>query len=291
LRGGAGVPGDWGMRVSTDNGQDQLSDAVKPQLEAIFALVGRWQARVQSEVPGEPSAGSSLRGDDDAAHPYEISYAVHGALVSAVDHLDALRALVADAHVVHARATFTLMRAAIENAATAVWLLGPSSRDERILRRLRLAWADSRDLEKAVLRAGQQPPLSKQGWKTKLETVAQARSMASAQIATITRDQPTFTSIVEAAGSDAGPEGLDSDLALVCWMVASGMAHARLWAALSSVLDRTDVPGASTPATKVMRLSASDTALAAIAQVATSMTAAGWRLYDQRRSDPRQPAT
>jgi hypothetical protein len=175
---------------------------------------------------------------------------VHGALVSAVDHLDALRALVADAHVVHARAAFTLMRAAIENAATAVWLLGPSSRDERILRRLRLAWADSRDL-----------------------------------------DQPTFTSIVEAAGSDAWPEGLSSDLSLVCWMVASGMAHARLWAALSSVMDRTDVPGASTPATTVMRLSASDTALAAIAQVATSMTAAGWRLYDQRRSDPRQPAT
>jgi hypothetical protein len=63
------------MRVSTDSGQDQLSDAVKPQLKAVFAL-------------------------------------------------------------------------------TAVWLLGPSSRDERILRRLRLAWADSRDLEKAVLRAG-----------------------------------------------------------------------------------------------------------------------------------------
>jgi hypothetical protein len=78
------------------------------------------------------------------------------------------------------------MRAALENSSTAVWLLGPSSRDERILRRLRLAWADSRDLEKAALRTGQQPPLSRDGWKTKLEAVAQARSMNSDQVAAIT---------------------------------------------------------------------------------------------------------
>ena len=94
-------------------------------------------------------------GDDAAAHPYEISHAVHSALASAVEHLDALRVLVADAHVVHARTPFTLMRAALENSSTAVWLLGPSSRDERIVRRLRLAWADSRDVEKAALRTGQ----------------------------------------------------------------------------------------------------------------------------------------
>jgi hypothetical protein len=143
-------------------------------------------------------------------------------------------------------------------------------------------------LEKAALRAGQQPPLSGAGWKTKLETVAQARSMTSAQVASITRDRPTFTTIVETAGSEAGDEALTSDLSLVCWMVASGIAHARLWAALSSVLDRTDVPGASTPVAAAIRLSASDKALAAIAGVTTSMTSAGWRLYDRRCSDLRR---
>jgi hypothetical protein len=71
-------------------------------------------------------------------------------------------------------------------------------------------------------------------------------------------------------------------------MVASGIAHARLWAALSSVLDRTDVPGASTPVAAAIRLSASDKALAAIAGVTTSMTSAGWRLYDRRCSDLRR---
>lgn len=276
------------MHVNASNGQEQLSDAVKPQLEAVFALASQWQARAQSTAPHEPEAGSSLRGDDDGAHPYEISYAVHGALISAVDHLDALRALVADAHVLHARTPFTLMRAALENSATAVWLLGSSSRDERILRRLRLAWADSRDLEKAAVRAGQQPPLSRDGWKAKLEAVAQARGMNSDQVSAITKMAPTFTSIVETAGNEAQDEDLTGDLSLVCWMVASGIAHARLWAALSNVLDRTDVPGASTPVAAAMRLSASDKALAAVASVTTSMIAEGWRLYDQRSSDIRR---
>jgi hypothetical protein len=112
--------------------------------------------------------------------------------------------------------------------------------------------------------------------------------MTSAQVASITRDRPTFTTIVETAGSEAGDEALTSDLSLVCWMVASGIAHARLWAALSSVLDRTDVPGASTPVAAAIRLSASDKALAAIAGVTTSMTSAGWRLYDRRCSDLRR---
>jgi hypothetical protein len=74
-------------------------------------------------------------------------------------------------------------------------------------------------------------------------------------------------------------------------MAASGIAHAMLWAALSSILDRTDVPGASTPTATAMRLSASDKALTAIASVTTSMILAGWRLYDQRSSELRPPAT
>jgi hypothetical protein len=161
------------MQVS--NGQ-QLGNEAKPALQAIFVRASQWQARSQSVTAG-PEAGSSLREDDDATHPYEISHAAHGALVSASDHLDALRALVADAHVVHARASFTLLRAALENSSTAVWLLGPPDRDERILRRLRLQWADSRDLETATLRAGQQPRLSRDEWKAKLEAVASARGM------------------------------------------------------------------------------------------------------------------
>jgi YVTN family beta-propeller protein len=79
---------------------------------------------------------------------------------------------------------------------------------------------------------------------------------------------------VESAGNEARVDGLTGDVSLFCWRVASGIAHARLWASLTSVLDRTDLPGASSPNTTAMRLSASDRALAVIAGVTTSMIGA-----------------
>jgi hypothetical protein len=261
------------------SGGQELSDSVKPLLEAVFALARKWHARADGPDAG-PAPGSSLRADDDAAHPYEISHAAHGALVSAVDNLDALRALVADAHVVHAQAPFTLLRAALENSATAVWLLGPSSREDRLLRRLRLQWADSLDGENIAKRAGQEPSLPRSGWKSKLETVARASGMAGPQVALVTGRAPSYSSIVETAGNEAKSDSLTGDISLVCWMMASGIAHAKLWASLS-VLDRTALPSASSPTTAAMRLSASDKALAMIATVTASMITAGWRLYDE----------
>jgi hypothetical protein len=99
----------------------ELSEEVKLQLLKIFTLIGGWRQRMQAR-PAQPAAGSSLLNDDQATYPYLMSQAVSGALVSATHHLDALRTLIQDAHVVHARAPFTLLRAALENSATAVWL-------------------------------------------------------------------------------------------------------------------------------------------------------------------------
>lgn len=140
------------------------------------------------------------------------------------------------------------------------------------------------------MRIAQQPPLSRDGWKAKLEAVARTRGMTSEQVAAITRGRPTFTSIVETGGNEVQADDLTGDVCLMCWTVASGIAHARLWAALSAVLDRTDIPGASSGAT-AMRLSASDKALAVIGGVTASMTRAGWRLLGERSRDLRRSAT
>jgi hypothetical protein len=268
------------------SGQGQLSDTVRRQLAAIFTLVSEWRKRTQA-VLLPPAAGSSLSGDDEVAHPCEPSHAVGGALVSAADHMDALRALVQDAHVVHARAPFTLLRAALENSATAVWLLAPANRNERILRRLRLQWADSCDLENAALPAGAQPPLSRAGWKDKLEAIARARSLPGEQAATITGQLFSYGSVVKTAASEAQDDELTGEVALLCWMAASGIAHARLRAALSSVLDRPEVPGAPQGAA-AMKLSASDKALAVIAGVTTLVIREGWRLAGERGRSYRQ---
>lgn len=265
----------------TQAGQDQLSDEVKRQLVQMFELVSRWRGRTQAVSPA-PTIGSSLGKDDKVTDPYHLSHAVVGALVSAVDHLDAVRALVQDAGVVHARAPFTLLRAALENSATAVWLIAPASRDERVLRRLRLQWGDALDGEKACGLVAAEPPLSRAGWKAKLEGVARARGLSDEQVAAVTGRKATFSEIVKTAGDEARGSDLTGQNALFCWMAASGIAHARLWAVLSSVLDRAEVPGALENPVGLM-LSASDKAVAAIAGVTTLMAIEGWRLLDERR--------
>jgi hypothetical protein len=257
----------------------QLGEEAKHHLVTVFSAVDMWRQRTQLASPA-PEAGSSLRKDDEVTHPYQLSHAVGGALLSAVDHLDALRALVQNAHVVHARAPLTLLRAALENAAIAVWLLAPTQRDERVLRRLRLQWDDSRDGERADSLMGAESRLSRDEWRDTLEGVARARGLAEVQISAVTRQKAMFSSIVRTAGDEA--RGLTGRDALFAWMAASGIAHARLWAVLSPVLSRVEVPGAVEGNVGLM-LSASDRALVLISGITARMVGEGWRLFDERR--------
>ena len=103
--------------AESDGGE--LSEEAGRELLKIFTLAGIWRQRMQAR-PVQPAAGSSLLEDDQATYPYVMSRAAGGALVSATDDMDALGTLIQDAHIVHARAPFTLLRAALENSATAV---------------------------------------------------------------------------------------------------------------------------------------------------------------------------
>jgi hypothetical protein len=114
----------------TETYSGELSYEAKRALSRLFPLIAQWRKRMES-TPTPPEPGSSLLKDDQAVHPYLVSQAVSAQFVSAADHWDALRALLQDAQIVHARAPFTLLRAAIENSAAAVWLLAPTRRDIR----------------------------------------------------------------------------------------------------------------------------------------------------------------
>ncbi|MGW6914708.1 hypothetical protein ACWGB8_12965 [Kitasatospora sp. NPDC054939] len=99
--------------------------------------------------------GSPLAGDDAKTDPHQLSHSAHHALVVAADHLQALAALVRGTEKdgvremqLHSYAPFTLLRAALENAARAVWLLGPAARSERVRRCLTMHLADLASMEK-----------------------------------------------------------------------------------------------------------------------------------------------
>src|SRR5262249_16103806 len=61
----------------------------------VLSKADAWAKRVNAAAapPPGPAPHSSLRGDDDQAHPYEVSHAVWLLLGGAVDHLCCLRAL------------------------------------------------------------------------------------------------------------------------------------------------------------------------------------------------------
>jgi hypothetical protein len=148
--------------------------------------------------------------------------------VSAVDHLDAVRALVQDAGILHARAPFTLLRAALENSATAVWLLAPANRNERVLRRLRLQWADALNGEVAHQVLGAALRLSHDGWKGKLQAEACARGLPDEQVQAVTGRPVSYSGIVKAAGDEAQGCDLTGQDASFCWMLSSGIDGAQV---------------------------------------------------------------
>jgi hypothetical protein len=247
-------------------------------MEKALDTVKVWSERVHLPCPA-PAPGSSLAADDAAARPYEVSSAVVGGLVSAVDHLDALRVLVVEAAVVHSRAPYTLLRAALENAATAVWLLAPANRKERVLRRLRLKWADYHDHVQASALTDE--PMHE--WlpkvKIQLREIAENRGMDQDQIKRVTDRPPSLGSIVETAGEEL--DGLSGRKARFFWAVGSGIAHDRDWATLAGLQSaKTHV---THDGVAHGRFSASGPALIAITHSALLMTAKGWRLFDQRR--------
>ena len=105
-------------------------------IEPMFDEVERWRERMVA-TPLEVQTGSLLADDDAATGCFQTSHAALGALHTATDHLHSLRTLVRDAGWLHTYAPFTLCRTALECAATAVWLLAPEARQERIIRQPR----------------------------------------------------------------------------------------------------------------------------------------------------------
>jgi hypothetical protein len=257
-----------------------LSEASQQVLTKVFRMVEIWRERIQADAQS-PAAGSSLRKDDEVTDPYRLSQAVNMALLSAVDHFEALRVVVQEAGVMPARAVFTLLRAALENAAIAVWLLAHPNRDERVLRLLRLQWADVLDEIQALELVGASPPMPRDDRKGELQEIARARGLSQEQVSQVTA-RLSWTSIVKNAGD--GAHELTGDRALLAWTVSSGIAHARTWAALS-ILDRVEPPIVDGDVVRI-KLKASDQWVTVVVNIAALMLAEGWRLFDEQRQVP-----
>ncbi|MGW4214988.1 hypothetical protein ACWEIJ_43920 [Lentzea sp. NPDC004789] len=185
--------------------------------------------------------------------------------------------MIQEQHTLPARGGFTLLRAALENAAIAVWLLAPVNRDERVFRLLRLEWADAWDESQAMelMAAAHQ----RDNRKAALQALARDRGMSQERISQVAARQVSWGEIVATAGDEA--RHLTGMRAKWAWMICSGLTHARRWAALGFLRNELS-PGATDDLVGV-KVSATEQQIALMANLAVQMLAEGWRLFDERR--------
>ena len=204
-------------------------DERRPRLDplspdVVCARIAELHAQTNNRVPASPLPGSELAEDDHALNPYQLSHAVTSAINIAADHLEAFRALLVDAHRTHPWAHHTLLRSAVENASSAIWLVGPDDPVERRYRRLRLAAHDAWESGEAQKIHGLAAPSGRSA-----ATIRQRiREMAPDD-----RDPLagyfSYKSVVRDAATYAQQE---ADVLELLWRAESGLAHGRQWASI-----------------------------------------------------------
>lgn len=242
-----------------------------------FAKVQKWFDRIQAQAT-PPAAGSDLADDDVVLAPVRVSITGFDGLSIAIDHLHALKTLITDAHVIHAQATFTLLRVAIENAATALWVLAPADADIRRFRTLKLRWAVLVDEHKARDALGVPSAKTRDQHKATLQKIARNCGLTQDQVAKVAASPTGYQTIVREA-SEAVPSVVAPTIEPT-WSMCSGIVHGRPWAT-QALLARTEVPSV-TEDVRGFRMSADEETLLRITRIACLMVGYGWYHLDKR---------
>jgi len=241
--------------------QQRWHDEVAPAIDGLM--------RVTSTAPTPVQRGSVLYADEHWAEPFKSSTALWSSMSATSDHLHALKLLVWEANIHHTYAPYTLARAAIEAASTAVWLLSPETREERVLRVLRWYAQDFRDECRAS-----KDEQRRDKWLGRIKDTALARGLDTSAA---TR-KLTTTEVVE--GADSLAPGTHK-----AWQAFSGMAHSRMWAPMGLLETEVLSRDKGTTTTKMTSGSAQLLWAAKSALFVAVEAARLWR----ERAEPRRP--
>jgi hypothetical protein len=223
--------------MTTDEAPEQ--EALGPHGAIMFSLIDQW-VKVSGKDPPEVERGSPLAGDARKSPSLQVAHAAWTAVVHSVDHLHALRALLGQAQIINLGAPYTLVRAALENAATAVWLLEPARRPERLRRRLKLAYDDAR--EEGNLQ-GLLPAKALQGKRTAQERMVEIQALAvklgldPSDVAGRLSHEKIIRAVAKTTFRDDEESNEDrlspEDQAALVWRLCSAFAHGKNWASFS----------------------------------------------------------
>ena len=252
-------------------------EAIPPHIARALEKIVAWNEETDQQSPAV-EAGSSLSGDDAKVPTLLVSSAAYQCFVQAVDHLHAVHALLFTAEVLHPYAPYTLVRTAIENAATGIWILSPASRPERVRRCLKRAWENVRQGKEFMDRAGitpQPPARSIVQREQEIKDLAVRNGLDQSDVCGRWSTEHQIRCAGEALG--------DSVAAQSFWRICSGFAHGHPWASLS-MLERAEHDREGNVVQ--LRLTGSSDALLDLTYYAAAMTGKARALFEERRCAP-----
>lgn len=182
----------------------------------------------------------------------------------------------------HIYAPFSLMRSALENFCTALWLLEPDDRVVRAQRRLQLAAGNIRHGEE-VRKLSHEAAGEDQSAR-RLADVAGIAAAAGVPTDRIYGGTPGYERIVREA---AAATALSSDTLVLVWRTCSGITHGQPWASFG-MLKREIVQDADAAGVVRLQLSAPDDTVVLMSQIVSLLCRDAWALYDQHRLAWRQ---
>lgn len=163
--------------------------------------------------------GSLLSREDDRTSFSPISYQVRWQLQLASEHLVAFTRLV-EGHGLPNYAGYVLIRAAIETAACASWLLQPEKSDRRVLRALQMAWWNQSDAASFTTGAGFDPSVRDAEIKNHLNELRMAvKSLRQTPLNKVRISHTDLLTTVQRRSAIANPTPL------VAWRQCSALAH------------------------------------------------------------------
>lgn len=244
---------------------DHFDRAGMRLLRAYVPRIDEAMAKLRGPYTAVVEPRSSLQLDDRYLGAWRGASLAQGAMGAAVDALQTLKFVAIENGVIPMTALYPLLRAVVESAALAIFLLSPRSRDERLRRSYCVAADDARlrsIFEKQHANAGAAKKLD--GVRAEIrELLAERGTLGDPAAFQFVRVE--YSDLVAKAGVvlDADPVvRVESEMTLLAlWQLLSGLSHAKQWAMIN-VLERSEAVVNDDNASAYVRLTTSPAVVA-----------------------------
>lgn len=194
------------------------SELARLGMEFDFERIEEWH--LSGQKAWDVASGSLLEVADELTEPHQVSHLIGYLLHTAVDHLHALKSLLADAKAQHTFAPYTLIRGSIEAASTALWILQDSDPGKVTRRALHLEYQNLWDQRRATKLVDKDADLDEERLAV-LKVVLAGNRMTTGMV----RKAIHVSDIIESA---AALFALPASR--LTWQMCSAAAHGRPWA-------------------------------------------------------------